>query len=163
MRGRWLLMVEASTWLSFGVAALLLLILWRFLPFLKQPKAAQPSESQPVGPQPQIKRVPPPPEQERHCSAVKADAQIAAEAMLAAYDRGAREQVIEQLDQLSRIFNEQQSAGHKGHVALTEFCNVLVHTDALDTVHALQEDSDPRVAQTATALFQGVVPRIWSS
>ena len=64
---------------------------------------------------------------------------------------------------LSRIFNEQNSSGHSGLVALTEFCNVLVHTDALDTIHALQADNDSRVASVATKLFEGVVPRIWSS
>ena len=156
-------MVEAA-WLSLVVGAVLLLLLWRFLPFLSSRQAADPEEQQPAPPaQPKRKRVPPPPDQERHCSSVKADTQIAAEAMVSAYDQDARELVVQQLDQLSRIFSEQQSAGHKGHVALTEFCNVLVHTDALDTIHALQEDSDPQVAQTATSLFQGVVPRIWSS
>ncbi|KAL1530332.1 hypothetical protein AB1Y20_001241 [Prymnesium parvum] len=101
-------------------------------------------------------------EQQQRCIAVKADSQAAARAMVAAYGREDREAVIEHLDTLSQIYSEQLASGHAGIVALTEFCNALVHADALDFLHALQEDTDRRVAQTAKEIFEEVVPRMWS-
>lgn len=38
----------------------------------------------------------------------------------------------------------------------------LVQTSTLDVVHRLKEDADQRVAESATRIFEGVVPRIWS-
>merc|ERR1719198_444317 len=144
------------------VAALIIGFLWRHLPFLSSRDEERGSDASPEPPRRPLRTegLTPSVEQQRHCSAVKTDTHVAAEAMLLAYRRGGRHEVIAQLENLSHIFTTQQSSGHEGQVAITEFCNVLVHTDALDIVHALQGDKDPRVVQMATELFQRVVPRI---
>lgn len=64
-------------------------------------------------------------QQQQYCSSVKAEAQDAADKMSHAYRLDDRAMVIEQLNELERIFKEQQCAGHDGIVALTEYCNVV--------------------------------------
>eukprot|EP00966_Prymnesium_polylepis_P078232 1813467-Prymnesium_polylepis.1 len=45
--------------------------------------------------------------------------------MNSAYEQGERKTVIERLDELSRLFHDQQAAGHQGLIAITEYCNVV--------------------------------------
>mmetsp|Transcript_39646 Transcript_39646/g.89912 ORF Transcript_39646/g.89912 Transcript_39646/m.89912 type:complete len:107 (-) Transcript_39646:149-469(-) len=102
-------------------------------------------------------------EQRQYFASVKEATLGAAKAMTAAHAQGNREVMIHRLEELSRIYNEQKERGHSGLVALTEYCNALVHSDAVEVVNVLQGDTDAHVAKLATGLFEGVVPRIWSS
>jgi len=175
--------------LSLAVGLLILAILWRAMPNLSwrepTPRAnrsveppvqapARPATVEELRPQPPTKGDRPAAEshptaavasesQQQYCAHVKVETLRAAKALSVAYSQGSRDTLLRELGELSRVYNEQQSGGHAGKVALTEYCNALVDADALDVVHALQEDEEPDVARTATELFQGVVPRIWSS
>ena len=108
-------------------AALIIGFLWRHLPFLSSRDEERGSDASPEPPRRPLRTegLTPSVEQQRHCSAVKTDTQVAAEAMLLAYRRGGRHEVIAQLENLSHIFTTQQSSGHEGQVAITEFCNVV--------------------------------------
>ena len=110
-------------------------------------------------------------QQQQYCAAVREQSLRAAEALvrsMCADDaagaealEGSLATVEDAIAELSRIHAAQQGS-RLGSIAMTDFCNALLNTNALDTLNALQQDADLQVAAEATALFQAVVPRIWA-
>mmetsp|Transcript_26344 Transcript_26344/g.52901 ORF Transcript_26344/g.52901 Transcript_26344/m.52901 type:complete len:168 (-) Transcript_26344:107-610(-) len=70
--------------------------------------------------------------------------------------------VKQAIDDLVAVKAENEGDGALGVIAMTELCNALLQADALDSLNALQQHADAHIAQQGEALFQSVVPRIWS-
>lgn len=66
------------------------------------------------------------------------------------------------LASLHAVVDELGEAGPLGVIGATELANVLLETDSLKALEALQSHSDKRIADSSTAVFQFVIPRIWS-
>ena len=63
---------------------------------------------------------------------------------------------------MQSIAEENERDGSLGVIASTEMCNCMLAADALKALDALRQHADPTVAASATAVFEHVIPRIWS-
>jgi len=66
------------------------------------------------------------------------------------------------LEVLQTVVHELTDAGPLGVIGATELCNVLLETDTLKVLETMQSHSDKRIAASSTAVFEFVIPRIWS-
>ena len=97
--------------------------------------------------------------QRSRCQSVRARCVPAATTIAAGGDADA---LLAALGVLQGVVRENEHDGAVGVVASTELCNALLAADALKALERLQEDADPAVAARAGAVFQHVIPRIWS-
>jgi len=104
--------------------------------------------------------------QQERCRAVKARCLDAAQRLKAAQAASASEQCEDELvrciDDLVAVKTETDGDGALGVIAMTELCNAVLEADALPVLDSLQQHANPHIASQSSALFQHVVPRIWS-
>ena len=70
--------------------------------------------------------------------------------------------VREALLVLNMCVVENEKDGPLGVIASTELCNSLLEADCLKPLESMSNDPDPEISQRANAVFQHVIPRIWS-
>ena len=70
--------------------------------------------------------------------------------------------LTEALKELHAIVDENEDDGPIGVVASTELCNALLNEDVLKVLEALQSHTDADIRAHSSAVFNHVVPRIWS-
>ena len=105
-------------------------------------------------------------EQQVRRSAVRQRCEPAADVLAKHADAAETDARIETLQEalgvLQIVVNENEADGAIGVVASTELCNVLIAADVLKALEKLQQDADPLIAARSNAIFQNVIPRIWS-
>lgn len=154
----------AALLIAAGITALVLVLAWWYL---FQPAVEAQQQQCPA---PQTVHAPIERQDEAHlaeqrafCQAVK-DQSLAAARLLRLHgtstEKGA-EPLLAALVTLTEVMNDNLD-GPRGVLGTTELCNALVEADALETLDALQRHADQGVATHSAALFQHVIPRIWS-
>ena len=97
--------------------------------------------------------------QQARCKDVKAQCVDAARRMQAA---AGEEALAAALADLTVVYDQNESDGALGVLAMTELCNALLETDTLELLKSLQEHANPQIARRSSTIFQHVIPRIWS-
>jgi hypothetical protein len=158
----WTAMLSVALALLSGfIGAVTLFVAWFFLwPADEAPRP--PTRNK--GPMPQIRKqseaelkV-----QNERCREVKQRSLAAAERLKVFQREDDVDGLLKSLSDLQNVVAENESDGSLGVVATTELCNALLDADALRCLDALRKHTNDDVVQRSTALFQHVIPRIWS-
>jgi len=105
-------------------------------------------------------------EQEERCADVRQRSLSAAKQIKAHADgtmaaANCREELSAALGALQGICDELDELGPLGVTAMSSLCNVLLETDSLKHLDALQAHGDSSIQRLSTKIFQHVIPRIW--